>query len=360
MKPAFAAPRIAIVVRTRDRPEFLHRALTNINEQTFRDYSVVVVNDAGDRDAVDAVIAGAPPETRDRTTVLHRSESTGMEAAANAGLRASSSEFCCIHDDDDLWEPEFLARTVTFLDTHPETEMVVARIFIRYEKLTDGGYIETGRKEFWTDLPSITIQHLLSTNRMVPIGVIYRRRLHDDVGFYDESLPVVGDWEFNLRVAAKHEIGILDEPLALWCQRPDATGASANSVIAAQRLHEQYDMKVRNDAIREDLAAGRSIGPYLYQAYLLKEVFRHVDLWGERLTDHVNRQVEAQGDRLHQEVSRRADELAHEQREQFGRIFDEMHARLDRLERLLALRTNPLYLAKRGFDKVFRGRTEVE
>lgn len=357
---AIAAPRVAIVVRTKDRPQLLCRALLNIDEQTFPDYSVVVVNDAGDPAAVDAVVAAAPPQTRDRTTVLHRAESAGMEAAANAGLRASSSEFCCIHDDDDLWEPRFLERTVAFLDARPQTEMVVVRIFIRYEEVIDGEYVETGRQEFWTDLPAITVQHLLITNRMVPIGVIYRRRLHDDVGFYDESLPVVGDWEFNLRVAARHEIGILDEALALWCQRPGATGASANSVLAAQQLHEQYDLKVRADAIREDLVAGGSMGPYLYQAYLMQEVFRHVDLWGERLTHQLVQQVDAQGERLEQEINRRADGLGHEQSELFGRAFDQMHGRLDRLERLLANRTNPLYLAKRGFDKVFRGRTEVE
>lgn len=75
---AIAAPRVAIVVRTKDRPQLLRRALLNIDEQTFPDYSVVVVNDAGDPAAVDAVVAAAPPQTRDRTTVLHRAESTGM------------------------------------------------------------------------------------------------------------------------------------------------------------------------------------------------------------------------------------------------------------------------------------------
>ena len=131
-------------------------------------------------------------------------------------------------------------------------------------------------------------------------------------------------------------------------------------MLAAQRLHEQYDLKVRADAIREDLVAGGSMGPYLYQAYLMQEVFRHVDLWGERLTHQLVQQVDAQGERLEQEINRRADGLGHEQSELFGRAFDQMHGRLDRLERLLANRTNPLYLAKRGFDKVFRGRTDVE
>ena len=36
------------MVRTKDRPQLLCRALLNIDEQTFPDYSVVVVNDAGE------------------------------------------------------------------------------------------------------------------------------------------------------------------------------------------------------------------------------------------------------------------------------------------------------------------------
>jgi hypothetical protein len=39
-----------------------------------------------------------------------------MEAASNAGIAACDSDYIVIHDDDDSWCPDFLERTVAFLD----------------------------------------------------------------------------------------------------------------------------------------------------------------------------------------------------------------------------------------------------
>jgi len=85
--------------------------------------------------------------------------------------------------------------------------------------------------------------------------VLPRRPLHEKVGYFDEELPVVGDWEFNMRAAMAGEVQLLDEPLAYWCKRPDATGSAANSVSHEQQ-HRIFDAQVRANAIREDLAAG--------------------------------------------------------------------------------------------------------
>ena len=103
----------------------------------------------------------------------------------------------------------------------------------------------------------------------------YRRRLHELVGPYDESLPVVGDWEFNLRAAAVTEILLVDVPLAYWSLRPQADGAEANSV-QRQAEHARFDASVRARAIRDDLQSGGRPGPYLYQAHLMADLERRV------------------------------------------------------------------------------------
>jgi glycosyltransferase involved in cell wall biosynthesis len=40
-----------------------------------------------------------------------------MEAASNAGSAVCDSDYVVIHDDDDSWLPDFLDRTVAFLDS---------------------------------------------------------------------------------------------------------------------------------------------------------------------------------------------------------------------------------------------------
>ena len=157
---------------------------------------------------------------------------------------------------------------------------------------------------FHDGLPGFGLQFLYRTNRAVPIGILYRRRLHELVGPYDESLPVVGDWEFNLRAAAVTEILLVDVPLAYWSLRPQADGAEANSV-QRQAEHARFDASVRARAIRDDLQSGGRPGPYLYQAHLMADLERRV-IDGHDLTRESLDLLRSLGERLERIEARQA------------------------------------------------------
>ena len=297
-----SSPTVAILVRTKGRPRFLSRALENIAQQTFTDYTVCVINDGGDEQATRAVIEASPlsSNAQDSSRVqLLTTVGGNMEAASNAGLAATTSEYVAIHDDDDLWAPEFLERTVAALEESGAL-MCTTRVVERYERENADGEFEVYEERIFHDgLPGMGLQFLFRTNRAVPIGILYRRCLHELVGFYDESLPVVGDWEFNMRAASVADILLVDEPLAYWSLRPDAEGAEANSV-KRQADHARFDSLVRARAIREDLQAGARPGAYLYQAHLAADLERRVidghDLTRESLD--ILRSIESRLERI--------------------------------------------------------------
>jgi len=62
-----------------------------------------------------------------------------------------------------------------------------------YERLEGDVYVETGRRSFDELLGAPLLSDLLSFNRFVPISFLYRRAVHDEIGPYDERLPVVDD-----------------------------------------------------------------------------------------------------------------------------------------------------------------------
>lgn len=302
------SPTVAVLVRTKDRPRFLRRALANIAEQTFTDYTVCVINDGGDESATRAILQASPLahllEGDTPRLMLLTTGGGNMEAASNAGLAATDSEFVAIHDDDDLWAPEFLERTVGALRAS-EALICSTRVVERYERETPEGEFEVYEERIFHDgLPGFGLQFLYRTNRAVPIGILYRRRLHELVGFYDESLPVVGDWEFNLRAAAVTEVLLVDEPLAYWSLRPDADGADANSV-QRQAEHARFDASVRARAIRDDLQSGGRPGPYLYQAHLMADLERRV-IDGHDLTRESLDLLRSLGERLERIEARQA------------------------------------------------------
>mgnify|MGYP001738730496 FL=1 len=302
------SPTVAVLVRTKDRPRFLRRALANIAEQTFTDYTVCVINDGGDEPATRAILQASPLahllEGDAPRLMLLTTGGGNMEAASNAGLAATDSEFVAIHDDDDLWAPEFLERTVGALRAS-DALICSTRVVERYERETPEGEFEVYEERIFHDgLPGFGLQFLYRTNRAVPIGILYRRRLHELVGFYDESLPVVGDWEFNLRAAAVTEVLLVDEPLAYWSLRPEADGAEANSV-QRQAEHARFDASVRARAIRDDLQSGGRPGPYLYQAHLMADLERRV-IDGHDLTRESLDLLRSLGKRLERIEARQA------------------------------------------------------
>lgn len=303
-----SSPTVAVLVRTKDRPRFLRRALANIAEQTFTDYTVCVINDGGDESATRAILQASPLahllEGDTPRLMLLTTGGGNMEAASNAGLAATNSEFVAIHDDDDLWAPEFLERTVKALRAS-EALICSTRVVERYERETPEGEFEVYEERIFHDgLPGFGLQFLYRTNRAVPIGILYRRRLHELVGPYDESLPVVGDWEFNLRAAAVTEMLLVDEPLAYWSLRPQADGAEANSV-QRQAEHARFDASVRARAIRDDLQSGGRPGPYLYQAHLMADLERRV-IDGHNLTRESLDLLRSLGERLERIEARQA------------------------------------------------------
>jgi GT2 family glycosyltransferase len=48
---------------------------------------------------------------------------------------------------------------------------------------------------------------------LAPSSALFRRRVLDDVGVFDTSLPTAEDIDFHLRVALRWKIGVISEPL---------------------------------------------------------------------------------------------------------------------------------------------------
>ncbi|MHA7275513.1 glycosyltransferase family 2 protein [Arthrobacter sp. HLT1-21] len=266
---------VAIIMRSRNRSLLLDRALRDVLNQTVSDWTLVVVNDGGDRAEVDPVVDRYRAQLGGRVQVIHHDAALGMEAASNAGIRATDSEFIAIHDDDDEWHPAFLERTLAHLAQHDDAGVAV-RTEIVYERILDGTIEEVGREIFLPEMRSVTLFDTLRHNRCVPISVLYRRSIHDQIGYYDESLSVVGDWEFQLRLLRHHTLGFLGaEPLAFWNQRREATGDLGNSVIIDDADHKLLDRKVREQHLKE--YAGRSgLGSLLYQTAYQQREFDHL------------------------------------------------------------------------------------
>ncbi len=184
-------PAISVIVRTTGRSERLAEALGSLARQTWRDFEAVIVDmSAG---AAAAALAGAAP----RLPALRRVTPPRLlsrPAALNAGIAAAAAPRIAILDDDNLYDPEHLARLVTGLE---ECGADYVYTGVRHATYTAEGRPLACRE---VALP-FRFDRVVLGNFIYATGSAYRRSLWERVGRYDERFAVFEDWEFILRAA---------------------------------------------------------------------------------------------------------------------------------------------------------------
>jgi glycosyltransferase involved in cell wall biosynthesis len=247
--------RVAIVVRTKDRPLMLRRAIDDILAQTYKDWLVVVVNDGGNVERLNATLDLFSSKMGGRLVVISNSISLGMEAASNMGIGACDSDFVAIHDDDDTWDPAFLSRTVADMDSRgPDSSVagVVTWSHVIVEEIREGVEIlEKDRFLFNDKLHTLSLVELGVENQFPPISFLFRRAAFGEVGKFREELEVLGDWDFHLRFLERFDIAVIAEPLARYHHRTDAAeGPYSNSVLSQKHLHDAKRIEIVNSVLR--------------------------------------------------------------------------------------------------------------
>lgn len=272
------SPTVTIVVRTRNRPAMLRRALASIDSQTYRNFEVVVVNDAGDEAEVRSVIDPLDAAFKKAITIVTNEVSNGREAALESGFNASRCPYYAIHDDDDSWHPDFLAKTVAYLDEHTEAGGVATRCQVVRERVrADGTCIEIDRETLSTDNHGLSLVDVMVENYTPPISQLIRRETADRVGHWDGSLQTQADWEFNLRLLADSPVGFIDEePLAYWHHRDTMDASLGNSIVTDAYLHKWDNLHIRDRYLRAMLATQDPSSPHLGQALLSAEYYRRM------------------------------------------------------------------------------------
>lgn len=261
------SPRVTVATRTKNRPILLARALESVANQRFDDYELVIVNDAGELAPVERLAKEKLDPTGINYRIVDNPESRGREAAMNIGFEGSTADYLILHDDDDSWHPDFLEKTVAYLDEHPEAGGVGTRTAVIFESIHGEEVREHSRQILAEDLHEVTLRDILRANYVPPIALLFRRDVYEEIGPFDGALPVLADWEFTIRLLAAQPVGFIDgEPLAFWHHRRGATGDLGNSVVVAANDHASYNERIRDEKLRDYLKGGSPAGEILYLA----------------------------------------------------------------------------------------------
>ncbi len=248
-------PYVDVITRTMDRPFFLERALKSIKNQTYNNIKHIIVIDGADLTPVYNKINDTVDDPFN-IKIINLKKNYGMEAASNCGIENSNSDYILIHDDDDTLEPEFISNCINFLISNNGLyKGVITYSKEIKEKIIGDEILKLSEKPYNGHLGGIFLHDILQENTFAPISFLFSRNVLKTIGLYNEGLPVLGDWDFNIRFLEKFEIGLIQQFLANYHIRDVSENLSfGNSINTGMSNHQKFQQIVRNDFFRRNPA----------------------------------------------------------------------------------------------------------
>lgn len=216
MTGASGAPRIGVVIATRNRRERLAQTLREMR-RTDPGVPVVVVDNGSDDGTADTARSlGA------ETIRLDENRGTG---ARNIGAARLGTEYVAFSDDDSWWTPGSLDRAVDLLDRNPEIALLAARVRIGPGGPVDPVCLEMKASPIaaanpWRDRPRNHGPGLPGVVGFVACGAVVRHDPFREVGGFEERLGVGAEeavlaldlWSAGHRLAYAEEVEAVHKP----------------------------------------------------------------------------------------------------------------------------------------------------
>lgn len=180
---------ITVVIAAKDCEMWLEDTIASLLNQTHKDWDCIIsINGSSDRTEVIARNLKDP-----RISVLN-SRIPNKSLALNRAIITSKSDWISILDADDLWHEDKLKTQVSFV-TENAVDIVGTQML----------YIDSNGTHF-PNAPKLPNTHeeciawLNSGNNPIAnSSVLYRRSIHDVVGYYDPERFAVEDYDMWMR-----------------------------------------------------------------------------------------------------------------------------------------------------------------
>jgi glycosyltransferase involved in cell wall biosynthesis len=222
-------PEVSIIIPAYNRRELLARALRSVLGQTYREWEAIVVDD-GSTDGTGSAV-GEFGEGRLR--ILRHPERRGPAAARNTAIAASRGRIIAFLDSDDEWLPAKLEKQVqAFREAPPDVGVVYTGTLRHFKGKT---YVipsaSAGRKEGDVFATILRGSYLVPT----PAAAVKKECL-DAVGFFDESLPALEEWDLWIRLAKVCRFRYVPDLLTVSHYTPGSVSADRTLFLRAKRL----------------------------------------------------------------------------------------------------------------------------
>ena len=199
---------VSVIIPTYNRAHLISRAINSVLNQTFKDFEIIIVDDAS-KDNTEEVI-GKIADNRIKYYRNPRNE--GSAKARNIGIKISSGRYIAFLDSDDEWLPTKLDKQVSEL----------AASSLKIGVVYTGTWRIMGSKKFLIPANHLAkkegniYNNLLCGEYLVPTpAALVKEECFKKVGVFDESVIRTPEWDLWIRISKHFDFIYIEEPLVI-------------------------------------------------------------------------------------------------------------------------------------------------
>ncbi len=195
-------PLISVIMPTYNGALFIKKSIRAVLSQTFRDFELIIVNDASGNNTSEAISSFHDP----RIVYIENKTNRGTSFARNRGLKIAKGKYIAYCDHDDIYYPNHLKALFNFLEKNTNIALAYSDYLLEKEgsKKIISRVFDRRRLEISCIFPPSTVMHL--------------KACLDKSGlFSNDSLlkknASAEDWDLWLKISDHYKLGRLDRVL---------------------------------------------------------------------------------------------------------------------------------------------------
>ncbi len=199
-------PLVTVFIPAYNAGQYIKETIESVLQQTYENFELLIVNDGSTDDTVRIIEEFRDPRIR----LCHNDQNRGLSYTRNRGLELAKGEYIAFLDADDLALPHRLQTEVTFLEAHPQYDLVGSWFHTIIDGTVKRQRYHAGQYKI-RNAGMIFMPMLTTSTIMIRTSFIRKNRLS-----YSEAYFVAEDHAFLIDCARYTDIVCLSKPVTIY------------------------------------------------------------------------------------------------------------------------------------------------
>jgi glycosyltransferase involved in cell wall biosynthesis len=233
---------VSVIIPAYNRAGMIGEAIESVLSQDYfqdgdrKKNSELLVIDDGSKDRTQEIVRSFGSRVN-----YIRQEHSGVSSARNLGLKSCRGSHVAFLDSDDIWLKDKLRIQMGFMKAFPSAAVCY----------TDEIWIRNGRrvnpKKKHQKFSGRIFDKVLALCLLSLSSALFRRKVFDEIGVFDEDLPACEDYDLGIRLAHRYDVHFIPKPLIV------KRGGHPDQLSQAFSCMDKFRVKALEKAMSLDL-----------------------------------------------------------------------------------------------------------